>query len=216
MAPPIPHGRVSLDTTQNKVPAFLVRANTIHDAMSAAASTFTAPVPSMPALLSLIQVATAAQQATATRARGLASTRNGKIVDLANALATERAYLQGLVDASPEQGARIAELAGMRLVIAKRAIKPLLALSLGEPSGIVRASAHAALLKQGRGAQRATTYNWRFTPDGGKTWIAAPSTPVARTLLTGLAPLTSYGVQACITDTRGSTAWTDTATIVVH
>jgi hypothetical protein len=216
MTLPTPHGRVSLDTNQSNVPAFLRRANTIHDAISAASSTFPAPVPSMPALLTLIQVATAAQQATATRARGLASTRNGKIVDLANALASERAYVQGLVDASPAQGAEIAELAGMRLVIPNRAAKPLLALSLGQPSGIVRASAHAALLKQGRGAQRATTYNWRFTPDGGKTWIAAPSTPVARAVLTGLAPLTSYGVQVCITDTAGTTAWTDTATIVVH
>jgi hypothetical protein len=76
------------------------------------------------------------------------------------------------------------------------------------------AKANASLLKQGR--RRATTYNWRYTADGGKTWVVAPSTPVAHTTFTGLAPLTVYGVQVCITDATGTTAWSDTATIVVH
>jgi hypothetical protein len=73
-----------------------------------------------------------------------------------------------------------------------------------------------SLVKQGRTTRRATTYNWRYTADAGKTWVVAPSTPVAHTTFTGLAPLTVYGVQVCITDAAGTTAWSDTATIVVH
>jgi hypothetical protein len=208
--------RVVLDAPTSNVPVMLTRANTIHDAMTAASSTFTAPQPAMATLLSLIQATTAAQQAATTRAKGLAAIRDVKVADLASALKSELAYVQTLVDASPEQGQQIAQLAGMRLKVVAPAIKPLLALSLGEPAGVVKAEAHAALLKQGRGASRRTVYNWRYTPDGGKTWIVAPSTPVARTTLTGLAALTSYGVQVCITDTAGTTAWTDTVTIVVH
>jgi hypothetical protein len=183
--------------------------------MTAASSTFTAPQPPMATLLSLIQAATAAQQAAATRARGLAAVRDEKITDLASALGSERTYVQTLVDAAPEQAQQIVGLAGMRLVTRKGASKPLLALSIGEPSGIVHASANATLLKQGRG-KRLTFYNWRLSPDAGKTWVAAPSTPVARATFTGLTPLTVYGVQVCITDAAGTTAWSDTATIVVH
>jgi hypothetical protein len=211
-----PHGRVAIGENRHDIPAFLTRATTIHDAMTAAASTFTSPLPPMATLLSLIQAATTAQQAAATRASGLAAARNVKLADLASALASECAYVQTLVDAAPGQGQQLAELAGMRFVVRKAAQKPLLALSLGEPSGIVRASAHAALLKQGRGKGATTFYNWRYTPDGGKTWVIAPSTPVARATFTGLTPLTSYGVQVCITDTAGTTAWSDTVTIIVH
>jgi hypothetical protein len=184
--------------------------------MSAASSTFTAPQPPMATLLTLIQTATTAQQAVATRGVGLSAARDVSVANLASALGTERAYVQSLVDASPERGAEIAALAGMRFVVRTPFVKPLLALALGEPSGIVVARAHAAVLKEGRGKQRATLFNWRYSADGGKTWVVAPSTPVAHATLTGLTPLTSYGVQVCITDSGGTTAWSDTVTIVVH
>ncbi len=209
------HGRVALGERRHDIPAYLTRATTVHDCMTAAASTFPLPQPPMATLLSLIQTATTAQQAAATRARGLAAIRNEKLADLASALASERAYVQTLIDAAPGQAQQIVGLAGMTLVMPKSVSKPLLALALGEPSGIVHATANASLLKQGRG-KRVTFYNWRFTPDGGKTWIAAPSTPVARTSFTGLTPLTVYGVEVCITDAVGTTSWSDMATIVVH
>jgi hypothetical protein len=88
--------------------------------------------------------------------------------------------------------------------------------SLDPGTGAVRAKAHAAVLKQGRGKGKATTFNWRVTPDGGKTWVGAPSTPTAHTSFTGLTPLTTYGVEVCITDTGGTTAWSQTVTILVH
>jgi hypothetical protein len=71
MKTPIPDNRVVLAAPRTKIPAMLATANAIHDAMTAAASTFTVPVPSMATLLSLTQAATTAQQATTTRtARG--------------------------------------------------------------------------------------------------------------------------------------------------
>jgi hypothetical protein len=194
----------------------LARANAIHDAMTAASSTFTAPMPPMATLLSLIQAATTAQQATTTRGTGLVATRNVKVVDLASALESERAYVQTLVDASPELAQHLADLAGMRILAHNPHPKPLLGLSLGQPTGIIVAKANASLLKQGRSKKLATTYNWRYSADGGKTWVVAPSTPVVHTTFTGLAPLTTYGVEVCITDTAGTTAWSDTATLVVH
>jgi hypothetical protein len=124
--------------------------------------------------------------------------------------------VQTLVDASPELAQHLAELAGMRILAHNPHPKPLLGLSLGQPTGIIVARANAKLLKQGRSKRLATTYNWRTTADGGKTWMVAPSTPVAHTTFSGLAPLTTYGVEVCITDSAGTTAWSDTATIVVH
>jgi hypothetical protein len=216
MKTPIPHNRVVLAAPRTKVPAMLAKANAIHDAMTAASSTFNAPMPPMATLLSLIQATTTAQQATTTRTAGAAATRNVKVTDLANALESERAYVQTLVDASPELAQHLAELAGMHLLAHKPHAKPLLGLKLGQPTGAIVAKANASLLKQGRSKKLATTFNWRYTADGGKTWVVAQSTPVAHTTFTGLVPLTTYGVEVCITDTVGTTAWSDTATIVAH
>jgi hypothetical protein len=210
------HPMVVLGAPRDDVPTLTARGNLIHNAMAAAASTFVTPVPSMPALASLIQALDAAQQAAMTRAKGLAATRNLKASDLADALDSERAYVQSLVNAAPEQASHLAELAGMSIRTRRAFTKPVLALSLDPATASVHARAYAAALKAGRGKSRSTTYNWRISADGGKTWVLAPSTPLARTTFPGLAPLTTYGVEVCITDVSGTTAWSQMVTILVH
>jgi hypothetical protein len=208
--------RVTLDIVTRDIPSLLAKANVVHNAMTAASATFTAPVPTMPVLLSLIQATDAAQQAALTRARGLASARNVQARGLASALHTERAYVQSLVDATPDQALRIAELAGMSIAAPRVIQKPVLALALGEQPGTMTARANATLLRQGLSRGARVTFNWRYSADGGKTFVAAPSTPLAKASFTGLTSLVAYGVQVCITSAAGTTAWSQMVTILVH
>jgi hypothetical protein len=210
------HPRVVLAVPRGRIPILLARANEIHNAMVAAASTFSAPVPPMPTLAGFIQVVDGAQQAAVTRGKGLAATRDLRAVDLINALGSERGYVQTLVDAAPEQAAHLAGLAGMSIWSPPSRVKPLLGLTLVQPPGTVVAQANAGLLKQGRAKDKVTLYNWRYTADGGKTYVNAPSTPLARATLSGLTALATYGVQVCATDADGTTAWSQTVSILVH
>src|SRR5580704_2116731 len=174
--------------------------------MLAAIATFVNANPSMPALLLLIQALDTAQQTVDAHGRGFAAARDLKADALISGLESERAVVQALVDANPEQAQALAELAGMSIANVSTHAKPVLALKVSEQSGTIEVAANLTLLKKGRGKAKKTTVNYRCTPDGGKTYMTQ-SIPLASTTFTGLTPMTTAGVQVSIIDADGTTEW---------
>ena len=67
-----------------------------------------------------------------------------------------------------------------------------------------------------RGWLRAPKFYWEYTLDGGKTFVSMPSTPTGKTMLLGMALLTTVGVRVSLTNSEGPGAWSQVATILVH
>ena len=51
--------------------------------------------------------------------------------------------------------------------------------------------------------RRKTFFNWQYTADGGKTFVTLPSTPRARTTVSGLTALSTYGFRVSVTNSDG-------------
>ena len=210
------HPKVVLKVSRKKVPALLQKSKAVYNAMSAASSTFTNCNPALPVLLGLVQAYDTAAQAATTRGKGLAAARDLKGDALASALESERCSVQILIDDNPEQAQTLAELAGMNVATVTTRAKALLAVTLGIVSGTVTLVASRKLLKQGRGKAPLTIINWRYTPDGGKTFIQVPSTPTVKTTITGLAANVLHGFQVCLTDSAGTTDWSPVVSVLVR
>src|SRR5262249_20344431 len=92
--------------------------------------------------------------------------------------------------------------------------KPLLALKNGLPSGTVLLEANSRLLD---GTSRKKTYHWQFTSDLGKSFSPMPSTPVARTSIANLTPLTTVFFQVAVTvNQQAQGPWSQTVSILVR
>jgi hypothetical protein len=180
--------------------------NGLHDN----ASTFTAPNPTLAVLLGLLQALDTAQQ---RKGGGTSATKDRDLKARAvyEALESERGMVQTLVNNSPEQAEYLAKLAGMEIAGVGDHVKEIIKITpQGTGTGNVKAEAHLALLKAGRGKAKKTQVNWRATADGGKTYFQQHSTPVAHTTFTGLALNVEHGFEVSITDSAGTTDWSQT------
>lgn len=192
----------------------LSQAKTIHDGMEANASVFTSPSPPLPTLLSQIEDCEKSQQTVGTRVKGAAEARKLKFDALVTSLESERMYVQSLCDGSPEQAANLIKLAGMQVASVGRYQKPILVAMPGVPAGTVDLEANARLLDKSR---KGKFYSWRYTLDGGKTFLAAPSTGAARTSISGLPLLTVVGFQVSVTVNKSPPGdWSQLVSILVH
>ena len=130
---------------------------------------------------------------TGTRAVGAAAIRNAKRDALCTAIEQERVYVLSLCVANPEQAQALILAAGMHVAAIGDHSKALLGVLLvaGQP-GRVMLKANRKLLTAGRGA-KLSQINWRYTVDGGKTYVTS-TTPLAKTTLTGLPSMTTGGL----------------------
>jgi hypothetical protein len=118
-----------------------------------------------------------------------------------------RGQIQTVADASPETSASLIQSAGIAVrktpVRAKRAFtaKP------GAVSGSV-------LLVTDAAARRAF-YEWQYSADGGKTWLAAGSTLKTSSTVPGLTPGASVMFRYRAGTKAGEGDWSQTATIIV-
>jgi hypothetical protein len=136
------------------------------------------PTPTVAAIVAATGDLQTAETTALSRAKGTATVRNGKRVILVALMQQLRGYVQGVADATPEDGAAIIESAGFAVrkiaLHGKRqfAVKP--AALLG--SAVVTAPA----------AGNRASYAWEYSLDGGKTWVAAPITTQGKTTIAGL------------------------------
>jgi hypothetical protein len=158
------------------VPALIVRATAIHDAMAANAGLFPSPTPTLVTLATDITNLTSAESATKTRTAGTVATRDEKRKIVVTDLQQLKGYVETLVNASPDQAASIAQAAAMSLRKPSTAHKSDLAVKQ-TAAGTVKVVAKA--VAGGR------AHDWQYSTDN-KTWTNVESTLQASTTIGSL------------------------------
>ena len=209
--------RASLDCNTNVIPDVLTRAQSMHDGMAADPVTYAAPNPGLPIFLGLITNLRTAQQAMPNRTRGSGGARDVQRDLLLTAMESERMYIQTLADATPLRAVPLIENAGLVVAGSPRHSKAVLTLSLGPQSGSIVCDANVSLLGAGtKHPNEVRFFNWEFTVDGGKSFVAAPPTPKGKTTLHGLTPLTTVGVRVNRNNAEGPGEWSQIVSILVQ
>lgn len=161
------------------VPALISYAENIVKRMTVNPS-FASPVPALSAVTAAIDDLRAAEAAAISRIKGAAAARNDKRKALVGVLQQLRSYIQSVADADDGNAPAIVESAG--LAVRKRATRAprVFAVKPGRTAGVATVVAASA---GHRGA-----YEWQYSTDSGKTWVAAPATLQAKTTVAGLTP----------------------------
>jgi hypothetical protein len=197
--------RVSLKLP-DKVADLIAFAIRVVDAMTSNPA-FPTPAPALAVLTAAITTLQNAETAALKRTTGAVTARNEKRAELIALLQQEQGYVQTVADATPESGASIIESAGVAVrktpVHAARAF----AAKQGTVSGAAKITAVVA-------ARRAS-YEWQYSTDGGKTWVAAPGTLKATTTVTGLPVGTPVQFRYRALTKAGEGDWSQAVVLVV-
>jgi hypothetical protein len=166
----------SLGVPRANVPGVLARAGLMQAAILLAIAMFPSLPITMPAFLLLIQAAAAAQSASATRAKGLATLRDTKVDTLWTAMQSIKTYVAGLASGlDATAAASLIQAAGLLVAEHVTHAKMLLSATYVPPTGIVFVSVNASLLVAKRTSKK-TTFTYSWSADGGKTWSAGVTT----------------------------------------
>ena len=168
---------------------------------------FPTPTPALASLTTAITALQTAQSAALAKTTGAATTRNEKRAALVALLQQLGAYVQAAADATPENGASTIQSAGVAVrKTPTRAARAFVA-EQGAVSGTVKVTAVVA-------ARRAA-YDWEYSVDGGKTWVATPTTLQARTTVTGLPPGTTVQFRYRAATKTGEGDWSQPTSLMV-
>ena len=214
--PTSPRPRATFRVAKDQSARVLARAKIIYAAMVAAVASFPSPTVTMAAFLVLIEAFDAAQQATRSRAKGLATLRNAKRNAVWSAMESLRSYVQSIADSMmTESAAALIESAGMLVAAKPSHGKPLLQAKLTTTPGVVHLIANATWLV-GKSCQKNVTFRWQWSSDNGKSWNNVPSTPLADTFVPNLALMTEHQFRVAVTVSRTTGAWSQPVGLVVH
>jgi hypothetical protein len=162
--------------------AFITYAQAIVKGMTGNAY-FPAPSPTLAVLTAAIADMQTAETAALARTKGAVQSRNEKRATLVSLLQQARSYVQGIADQNPENGGSIITSAGLAVKKAPNRAPRVFEVKAGTVSGQVKLIAPSA--------GHRSSYEWDYSTDGGKTWVALPPTIQAKTSLLGLTPGTS-------------------------
>jgi hypothetical protein len=189
------------------VPALITYARSIVTAMTGNPA-FPAPVPALATVSAGVDALEVTEKAALARTKGAVVARNEKRTALASLLQQLKAYIQAMADANVENGASIIASAGVA-VRKTGARKPrVFEAKPGAVSGSVELVAAAA-------ARRAS-YEWEYSSDGGKTWVALPATLQAKTTVTGLAPGSTVQFRYLPVTKAGQGDWSGPVSLIVR
>ena len=168
---------------------------------------FPLPDPIIAAFNAALAKYSAAETAAQTRAKGTVAARNAAKVIYVGALHALKARIQQVADANPEQAEAI--ITSTSLAVKKSALrqKQGFVAKYGATSGTVHVTAPAA------GAR--ASYEWQYSIDGGKTWVAAPNTLQAKTTITGLPVATVVEFRYRVTTKTGQGDWSLPTSLLV-
>jgi hypothetical protein len=207
-----------LGVSRFDVPAVLNRSMAMYNGFAGDPATYASPTLALPAFLVLIQNATAAQQLALLRGKGAAGARDVQRDLLLTGMEIERMFVQALADATPSRAVSLIENAGLLVAPFPVHNKAMLTLGNGNPSGTVTCSANIGLLV-GAGAtmpHQGRFFNWEYTLDGSKTFVAMPPTSRSKTSISNLTPLTMVGVRVNLNNSEGPGPWSQVVTILVR
>ncbi len=201
------HRPIAVLSIPRRVQAFVPYAQSIVTAMTGNPS-FPSPVPA----LALVTTATGALQdaesATLARTKGAVEARDDKRAALVALLQQLRGYVQTVADGDIETAATVIRSAGM----AVKKVATAKARTFSAEQGAVSGSAKLVAPSAGPRA----SYEWQYSTDGGKTWIAAPSTLQARTTVPGLTPGATVEFRFRPILKTGQGDWSQTAQLIVR
>ncbi len=168
---------------------------------------FQTPTPPIATLQSATNDVQTAETGAQARAKGAVALRNAKKVSLVTLMEEARTYVQSTADASPENAPAIIQSAGM--AVRKTPIRPPRVFA-AKPTGISGAVKIVA-----PAAARRASYEWQYSTDGGKTWLALKSTLQAKTSMTGLTPATTVQFRYRAVIKAGEGDWSQPISLLV-
>ncbi|HEX3345261.1 MAG TPA: hypothetical protein VHS09_11845, partial [Polyangiaceae bacterium] len=162
----------------------------------------------LPALTAAVLDLQNAETVALSRTKGAVTVRNEKRTVLVGLLQQLRGYVQGVADATPENAASIIQSAGL----AVRKVPTHAPRTFAARQGTVSGAAKIVAVSAGP----RSSYDWEYSIDGGKTWVAAPSTIQAKTSVAGLpAGTTVLFRYRAVTAKGGQGDWTQPTGLLV-
>ncbi len=195
------------------------RALAMYNAMLENVASFGSPPITLVAFLALITGFASAQAvATETKAKGAATLRDTKGIDLWSAMQQIQKFVQGLADALPAKDAESLILSA-GLLVAKVVVhqKAALTAALTATQGTVLLDANRALLVGAENASKKVVFNWQWSADG-RTWNSVSPTGVARTQIPGLTLLSTYSFRVSVTVGKEQVTgpWSQAVSLLIH
>jgi hypothetical protein len=209
--------RAVLGFRKRKANVVLWRSKEIHAGLAGRPDLFASPSPPLSQLQGLVEALDAAQVAVQLGGHGAAAARDVTLTELWTCLELLLKYVQSLVaKCSEDEAVALILAAGMKVANAPVHDKRVIEVRQRQ-SGTVELFAFVALLRREKGSRsRKINFNWRYTLNGGESWVPLPSTPVGNIVVSGLPPLTEVGFSVSITDADGPGRWCDTVPFLVH
>ena len=168
---------------------------------------FPTPTPPLATVAASIDALISAENNAATKVKGAATARNVAKNALILQLKQLGGYVQSVADGDVENSATIIESA--RMSVRKVPARPARVFSAepGPTTGTAKLVAHSA-------SSRAA-YEWEYSIDAGKTWVAAPPSLQAKTTVTGLPAGTSVQFRYRSVTKTGAADWSTPVTLLV-
>ena len=188
------------------VPALIAYAQGIVTRMTGNPS-FPAPVPTLAAVTAALADLQTAETAAPARTKGAVTARNEKREVLVAALQQLRAHVQSIADADPTGASSLIESAGVAVRKTPTRTARAFAAKPGPVSGVAKVTAVAA--------SRRASYEWQYSADGGKTWVAAPTTLQAKTSVSGLTAGTTMVFRYRAVTKAGEGDWSQPTSLMV-
>ncbi len=193
---------------------FIAVMQSIAAAMLAHASTFVTPPVDLNTFSKQVADLVSDHQQARARVPGAVELRDQALGIVSSSVELLRAYVEQLCNASPEQAATLAQAASMHLSSTPVRAKVPLRAKQGAQPGVVILYASASLLVTGKGGRY---FCWEYSIDGGATWVVAPSTPGAKTTLSGLPVLKECNFRVAVNQTKtGQGPWSAPVPFLVH
>jgi hypothetical protein len=189
-----------------KVADLIAYANRVVDALTGNPA-FPTTAPTLAVLTAAILALQTAETAALARTKGAVTARNEKRAALVALLQQLKGTVQTTADATPENSASIIESAGLAVRKAPVHAARAFTAKQGSVSGSAKITAVVA-------ARRAS-YEWQYSTDGGKTWVAAPGTLKASTTVPGLPVGTPVQFRYRALTKAGEGDWSQAIVLVV-
>lgn len=201
-----PHRPLVSLALPKSVPALLTYAGQVVSAMTSNPM-FPNPSPTLAVLQAAIHDLQLAETAALARTKGAVTTRNEKKVPLIKLLQQLKGYVQTTADASADNGASIIQSAGLAVKKSPTHKARVFVAAAGATSGAAKLVAASAGPR--------SSYEWQYSLDGGKTWVSAPVTLQAKTLVVGLTPGVTVLFRYRPVTKAGEGDWSQTVSLIV-
>ena len=149
-----------------------------------------------------------AQTTALSKVKGAVQARDDKKLIILSDLHILMAYVQSIADANPKNAESIITASGFDVKHEANRTKPDISVKpkKGESGTMI------ATVKKIAGS---TANQWKYSIDGGKTWIYLPPTSKVKTEITDLTPGSSLMVMHCTVLRAGKGTWITSAAVIV-